>query len=68
MAPGITKVIPESYPVGKTALLPPGPGAVVSLEFSPDLIHWTTATNRVYTNMGTVLFFGINLQRIQAKP
>ena len=54
------KIIPEAYDPNKTLIVPPGTNHVqITLQVSPDLVNWTTATNGVYGSPTTAQFFRI---------
>ena len=59
------RITPESYPPDKSILVAPGAGgANVSLEWSTNLVNWTSTTNGVYTNLPVAAFFRINATRV----
>ena len=61
------KIIPQSYDPNKTLIIPPGTNQVqITLQVSPDLVNWTTATNGVYGSPNTAQFFRINEQVLAA--
>lgn len=54
------KIIPESYDPNKTLIVAPGTNQVqITLQVSPDLVNWTTATNGIYGSPTTAQFFRI---------
>jgi len=56
------RLLPDSYDVNKTVILPPGTNQVfVSLETSTNLVNWTTATNGVYGSPDYARFFRVKM-------
>ena len=54
------KITTQITDPNKTFILPPGTNQVqVTLQVSPDLANWTTATNGIYGNPNTAQFFRI---------
>lgn len=59
------RITPEAYPPDKSLVVPPGVGgAAITLETSTNLVHWTTSTNGVYTNLPVATFFRLKADRI----
>ena len=56
------KIIPETYDVNKTVILPPTTNQVqVTMESSTNLVTWVTATNGIYGSPDSARFFRIKL-------
>ncbi len=53
----------DQFPPDKTLVIPGDTKAVVIMESSPDLSHWTSATPGAYTNVTGNLFFRIRAER-----
>jgi hypothetical protein len=55
------QIIPQSYDPNKTLIIPPGTNQVqITLQVSPDLVNWSSATNGVYGSPNTAQFFRIS--------
>lgn len=59
------KIIPDTFPVDKTIVIPAGTtGATITLECSTNLIDWVIATNGFYSATNTSTFFRIRAERV----
>jgi hypothetical protein len=62
------KFIPVAYNPNQTLIVPPGTNQVqITLQVSPDLVNWTTATNGVYGSPNTAQFFRISEQTLTSR-
>jgi len=56
------KIMPETFSVNKTAILPPGTNQVlVTLESSTNLTTWSATTNGIYGSPDTARFFRVHM-------
>ena len=58
------EIKPDSFPPDKAVIIPEGSGAIIVLESSTNLVHWSPATPGMYTNQTGNLFFRIRADRI----
>ena len=59
------EILPESSPVDKTLIVPPGTNQVeIMLESSTNLVSWATATNGIYGSPDAARFFRIHLRKL----
>ena len=59
------EILPETSPVDKTLILPPGTNQVeIRLESSTNLVSWATATNGIYGSPNEARFFRIHLRKL----
>ena len=59
------EILPETSPVDKTLIVPPGTNRVeITLESSTNLVSWATATNGVYGSPDEARFFRIHLRKL----
>jgi hypothetical protein len=62
------KIIPSTYDVNKTLILPPGTNQVyVTLESSTNLVNWADATNGIYGSPITANFFRIRMAQLPSR-
>jgi hypothetical protein len=58
------EIQPQVFEANKTITLAPGAGAAITLEGSTNLVNWSSATNGVYTNLASAMFFRIKAERL----
>ena len=59
------EILPETSPVDKTLIVPPGTNRVeITLESSTNLVSWAVATNGVYGSPIEARFFRIHLRKL----
>jgi hypothetical protein len=59
------EILPETSPIDKTLILPPGTNQVeITLESSTNLVTWATATNGIYGSPDAARFFRIHLRKL----
>jgi hypothetical protein len=58
------KITPDSFSVDKTAIIPEGTTALISLECSTNLLVWTNVWTGAYSNVPAHKFFRLGVQRV----
>jgi hypothetical protein len=58
------EIQPQVFDANKSITLAPGAGAAITLESSTNLVNWSSATNGVYTNVPSAMFFRIKAERL----
>jgi hypothetical protein len=62
------KIIPDSYDVNKTLILPPGTNQFqVTLQTSTNLVSWSVTTNGVYGSPDTARFFRVSMGQLPSQ-
>lgn len=60
----VFKIHRQSTPPDKTVVIPPGQGGLVTLQCSSNLVDWVTTTNALHTNVPSMKFFRVNVERV----
>lgn len=53
------------HPPDKTVVIPPGQGGLVTLQCSSNLVDWVTTTNSLHTNVPSMKFFRVHVERTE---